>query len=108
MVAGPRRVGLDGGARGQAIGGTMTLRRLIAAAMACVAMFGFSFVARAADAKLDGARIEQLTGAKGKMDEKEAVFKVSVPRGDLKVTTAGVRMTPPMGLTSWVAFVAMG
>jgi len=50
----------------------------------------------AAQEKLDTAKIEQLTGAKGKMDEKEGVFKVSVPRADLKVTTAGVKMTPPL------------
>lgn len=53
---------------------------------------------------LDTARIEVLTGAKGKLDEKAGVFKVSAPRTDLKVTAAGVHLTPPMGLTSWAAF----
>jgi hypothetical protein len=62
----------------------------------------------AAPEKLDTARIEALTGAKGKMDDKEGVFKVSVPRADLKVATAGVRMTPPLGLTSWAAFKTVG
>jgi hypothetical protein len=57
---------------------------------------------------LDTARIERLTGAKGALDEKEAVFKVSVPRTDLAVTAAGVRITPPMGLTSWAAFKRVG
>src|SRR5215475_1520945 len=55
-------------------------------------------------AKLDTARIEELTGAKGAFNAKEGVFKVSVPRTDLSITTAGVKMTPPMGLTSWAAF----
>lgn len=55
-------------------------------------------------AQVDGARIETLTGAKGSLDEKEGVFKVSVPRTDLSVTAAGVRITPRMGLTSWAAF----
>lgn len=64
--------------------------------------------ALAADGKLDTAKIEQLTGIKGQMNEKEGVFKVSAPRGDLKVTAAGVRMTPPLGLTSWAAFTAVG
>src|SRR5215210_272881 len=64
--------------------------------------------ARAAHTKLDTARIEQLTGAKGQMNEKEGVFKVSVPRADLRVTTAGVKMTPPLGLTSWAAFKQVG
>ena len=63
--------------------------------------------ATAADA-MDTSRIEQLTGAKGQMNEKEGVFKVSVPRTDLRVTTAGVKMTPPLGLTSWAAFKQVG
>jgi hypothetical protein len=58
---------------------------------------------------LDTARIEQLTGAKGKLDPSEpGVFKVSVPRADLAVTAAGVHLTPPMGLTSWAAFKKAG
>jgi uncharacterized protein DUF1259 len=57
---------------------------------------------------LDTARIEALTGAKGTLDEKEGAFKVSVPRSDLSVTAAGVRITPPLGLTSWAAFKRAG
>ncbi len=57
---------------------------------------------------MDTARIERLTGAKGVLDEKEGVFKVSVPRADLAVTAGGVRITPPMGLTSWAAFKPAG
>jgi Domain of Unknown Function (DUF1259) len=57
---------------------------------------------------LDTARIEELTGAKGALDAKEGVFKVSVPRSDLSVMAAGVHITPPMGLTSWAAFQAAG
>ena len=64
--------------------------------------------AHAADTKLDTVRIEPLTGAKGQLNEKEGVFKVSVPRSDLKVITAGVKMTPPLGLTSWAAFTRVG
>jgi hypothetical protein len=55
-------------------------------------------------AALDTVKIEQLTGAKGKLDTVENVFKVSVPRGDLSVTVAGVKMTPATGFTSWAAF----
>jgi hypothetical protein len=62
----------------------------------------------AGKAGLDTARIEQLTGAKGKLDEKEGAFKVSVPRTDLAVTAAGVRLTPPLGLTSWASFERSG
>jgi hypothetical protein len=57
---------------------------------------------------LDTAKIEELAGAKGSYNEKEGVFKISVPRSDLSVTAAGVRLTPPMGLTSWAAFKGAG
>jgi hypothetical protein len=44
--------------------------------------------------------IERLTGAKGALDEKESLFKVSVPRKELVVVIADVKMSPAMGLTS--------
>jgi len=60
------------------------------------------------EAALDTARIEQLTGAKGKLDRVTGVFKISVPRTDLAVTVGGVKLTPPSGLTSWAAFEPAG
>ena len=57
---------------------------------------------------LNTAKIEQLTGLKGTLNEKDGVFKVSYPRNDLNVTAGGVKITPPMGLTAWAAFVPMG
>ncbi len=66
-----------------------------------------AFVASApagAESALDTTQIERLTGAKGQLDEKEHVFKVSVPRDDLQLTAAGVKVPPAMGLTSWAAF----
>ena len=75
--------------------------------MGMVALLLWSGVAVAAPAP-NGAQIEQLTGAKGKLDEKEGVFKVSVPRADLKVVAGGVHLTPPMGLTTWAAFTRSG
>src|SRR5262245_57075450 len=57
---------------------------------------------------LDTAKIEELTGAKGSFDAKEGTFKVSVPRDDLSVVAAGIKLTPPMGLTSWAAFKKAG
>ena len=56
----------------------------------------------------DTTRIEQLTGAKGKLDRTAGVFKVSVPRADIALTVGGVKLTPPSGLTSWAAFEPMG
>src|SRR6266404_8986543 len=61
-------------------------------------------LSQAAESAMDTGAIERLTAAKGALDEKEGVFKVSVPRKDLSVTIAGVKITPPMGLTSWAAF----
>jgi hypothetical protein len=62
----------------------------------------------AAGTRLDTAAIERLAGVKGELNDKEGVFKVSVPRSDLDVTVAGVKMTPPLGLTSWAAFQQAG
>lgn len=55
-------------------------------------------------ASLDTAKIEQITGLKGKLNEKEGVFKVSQPRTDVKVSVDGWNMPPFMGLTSWAGF----
>src|SRR2546428_9641005 len=59
-------------------------------------------------AKLDTAKIEQLTGLKGKLDEKEGAFKVSYPRNDIGSTAARVQLTPPLRLTAWAAFSGGG
>ncbi len=53
-------------------------------------------------------KIEELTGAQGKYSQGEGVFKVSFPRTDLHITSSGVTITPPMGLTVWAAFKLMG
>ena len=57
-------------------------------------------------AALDTARIDQLTGLKGKMNEKEGVYKVTFPRNDVKVVVDGWTMPPFMGLGTWAAFTA--
>src|SRR5947209_18466278 len=53
---------------------------------------------------LDGAKIDQITGLKGKLNEKEGVYKVTWPRSDVKVTVDGWTMPPFMGLGTWAAF----
>jgi len=50
------------------------------------------------------ARIDELTGLKGKMNEKEGVYKVTFPRDDVKVIVDGWTMPPFMGLGTWAAF----
>src|SRR6266700_4807997 len=59
--------------------------------------------ASAADV-LDQAKIDQLTGLKGKFNEKEGVYKVTFPRNDVKVVVDGWTMPPFMGLGTWAAF----
>src|SRR5438477_12598037 len=55
-------------------------------------------------AALDTAKIDNLTGLKGKLNEKEGVYRVSFPRADAKVTVDGWQMPPCMGLGTWAAF----
>lgn len=55
-------------------------------------------------AVLDGAKIDQITGLKGKLNEKENAYKVTWPRGDVKVSVDGWTMPPFMGLGTWAAF----
>src|SRR5437763_3048392 len=53
---------------------------------------------------LDTKRIDELTGLKGKMNEKEGVYKVTLPRNDVQVVIDGWTMPPFMGLGTWAAF----
>src|SRR5437764_13058330 len=55
-------------------------------------------------AALDAAKIDQITGLKGKLNEKEAVYKLTWPRDDVKVVVDGWTMPPFMGLGTWAAF----
>ncbi|MBI3868657.1 MAG: DUF1259 domain-containing protein [Verrucomicrobia bacterium] len=55
-------------------------------------------------AGLDTAKIEQLTGVKGTLNTNEGVFKVTLPRNDVKISVDGWTMPPFMGLASWAAF----
>jgi hypothetical protein len=63
-------------------------------------------VSRVLAADLDTARIDQLTGLKGKVNEKEGVYKVTLPRNDVKIVVDGWTMPPFMGLGTWAAFTA--
>src|SRR5947207_4190555 len=55
-------------------------------------------------AALDTAKIDQITGLKGKLNEKEGVYKVTFPPNDVKVVVDGWTMPPFMGLGTWAAF----
>jgi hypothetical protein len=53
---------------------------------------------------LDTAKIDQLTGLKGKFNDKEGVYKVTFPRNDVKIVIDGWTMPPFMGLGTWATF----
>ncbi|HWI14995.1 MAG TPA: DUF1259 domain-containing protein, partial [Burkholderiales bacterium] len=63
-----------------------------------------SGAAAAADAPFDTASIDRATGLKGTYVEKEGVYKIALPRGDVKVTVDGMPLAPFMGLTSTALF----
>ena len=69
--------------------------------MASISLIAFD---RSFAADLDTGRIDELTGLKGKMNEKEGVYKVTFPRNDVKVVVDGWTMPPFMGLGTWAAF----
>jgi len=69
-----------------------------------MASISLSAIARSFAADLDTGRIDELTGLKGKMNEKEGVYKVTFPRNDVKVVVDGWTMPPFMGLGTWAAF----
>jgi hypothetical protein len=61
-------------------------------------------ISESASAALDAAKIDQITGLKGKLNPTENVCKISFPRDDVKVAVAGWTMPPFMGLGTWAAF----
>ncbi len=75
------------------------MKQIITTGLALIALV---YASVAAD--LNTARIDELTGLKGKMNEKEGVYKVTFPRNDVKIVVDGWTMPPFMGLGTWAAF----
>jgi Domain of Unknown Function (DUF1259) len=75
------------------------MRQIVATTLTLIA-----FVYTSVAAGLDTARIDELTGLKGKMNEKEGVYRVTFPRSDVKVVIDGWPMPPFMGLGTWAGF----
>jgi hypothetical protein len=70
-------------------------------------LFSFLLCALSASAqmkKLSQSQIDEITLLNGKYNAQENVYKVSVPRNDIKVMVDKWQMPPFMGLTSWAAF----
>jgi hypothetical protein len=58
-------------------------------------------------AATDWKDVEQALGKAGSMQPGD-VYKVSLPRSDLKVTAGGVELKPALALGSWIAFKKSG
>jgi hypothetical protein len=82
----------------------MKTRKTTATCWLLMASISLIAIARSFAADLDTGRIDELTGLKGKMNEKEGVYKVTFPRDDVKVVVDGWTMPPFMGLGTWAAF----
>src|SRR3989440_6578051 len=81
-------------------GGTSNakVKKLLLVCALCCANIGIL------SAALDTAKIDEITGLKGKLNEKEGVYKITSPRADVKVAVDGLIMPPFMGLGTWAAF----
>src|SRR5881392_4420855 len=81
--------------------GTASMKNIFIRATIVLAL-----ISSALAAELDTGRIDQLTGLKGKFNEKERVYKVTFPRNDVKVVVDDWTMPPFMGLGTWAAFTS--
>ena len=74
------------------------MRKIILSAALCCTALGLACAA------LDTAKVDEITGLRGKLNQKEGVYRITFPRDDVKITVAGWRMPPFMGLGTWAAF----
>src|SRR5436190_8329491 len=81
--------------------GTASMKNIFIRATIVLAM-----ISSALAAELDTGRIDQLTGLKGKFNEKKRVYKITFPRDDVKVVVDDWTMPPFMGLGTWAAFTS--
>jgi hypothetical protein len=52
----------------------------------------------------DTTLIKTIIGTQGKYDALEQTYKVTLPRSDLNITINGIKISPAMGLSTWVTF----
>jgi hypothetical protein len=52
----------------------------------------------------DSSLIKTIIGAEGKYNSMEQIYKITLPRSDLNITINGIKISPAMGLSSWVTF----
>ena len=86
---------------------SVTFYLLGAAGCALLLMISSPSSAQQQVSSADWKSVEEALGKAGSMQPGD-VYKVSLPRSDLKVTVAGVQLKPALALGSWVAFKRMG
>src|SRR5215207_10791327 len=88
---------------------TVTLLATVLVLVACSAPQGLLRPANAQQqaGAADWKTVGQALGKEGSMQPGD-VYKVSLPRSDLRVTAGGVQLKPALALGSWVAFKRMG
>jgi Domain of Unknown Function (DUF1259) len=101
-----RYLNLHPAALSQEITPQSRIRNVMIKNLVCRTTILFGLVSSVLAADLDTARIDELTGLKGKMNEKEGVYKVTFPRNDVKIVVDGWTMPPFMGLGTWAAFTS--
>lgn len=74
------------------------MKRFLVSVALCATTIGI------ASGAFDTAKIDQITALKGKLNEKEGVYRVTFPRSDVKIAVDGWTMPPFMGLGTWAAF----
>lgn len=72
-----------------------------------LAVVSFAALAQNSPAPGDWKQVEQALGRSGQQ-QADGAYKFGLPRGDLKVTVAGVQVKPALALGSWVAFSSPG
>src|SRR5437764_9896907 len=82
----------------------ITLEDIMVKNFVCCMTILLGLISGTLAADLDSARIDELTGLKGKFNDKEGVYKVTFPRNDVKVVVDAWMMPPFMGLGTWAAF----
>src|SRR4030095_12025644 len=84
----------------------ITMEDVMIKNLVCRTTILLGLISSALAADLNTARIDELTGLKGKMNEKEGVYKVTLPRNDVKIVVDEWTMPPFMGLGTWAAFTS--
>ena len=83
------------------------LRRMSVLALLQLLIFGGVAAAQTSPSANDWKAVEQAIGRSGQV-QADGAYKVSFPRGDLKVTVGDVELKPALALGGWVAFSKPG